>query len=157
MKFVLAAMLAFAAFGQEDRYTGPKPPKPDTPFLLHASKLVELDVATAEQSERKGDTIVTVPGTAAKAQTPMPEPIFIMTSEKIQPEKFDMFRMTIKGGARELVISQKQKRDSARPVRLTAKKLDGNLYRLEVQEFMENGEYCMSPQGSNTVFCFAVF
>jgi hypothetical protein len=40
---------------------------------------------------------------------------------------------------------------------MTASKLDGNLYKLEAQEFLENGEYCMSPQGSNAVFCFAVY
>jgi hypothetical protein len=157
MRLVILALLAAAGYAQSEKYTGPRPPKPDVPYLLHANKLVELDAAVAQQSERKDDTVFTVPGTASTAQTPLPEPIFVIASEKIAPDKLDMFRMTAKGGARELVIPKKPKRDSARPVRMTASRLEGNLYKLEAQEFLENGEYCMSPQGANSVFCFAVY
>jgi hypothetical protein len=31
------------------------------------------------------------------------------------------------------------------------------LYRLEVEESLEPGEYALSPEGSNQVFCFQVF
>ena len=31
------------------------------------------------------------------------------------------------------------------------------LYRLEVEESLEPGEYAFSPEGSNQVFCFQVF
>jgi len=158
MRFAaILALAATAATAQSDKYTGPRPPKADIPYLLHANKLVELDTGNAQQSEKKDDTIYTISGTAAQAQTPMPEPIFVMAVEKLQADKMSLFKMTTKGGARELTISKKPKRDGPRPVRLTADKLDGNLYRLEVQEFLENGEYCMSPDGSNQVFCFAVF
>lgn len=158
MRVVFFALLATSAFSQNEKYSGPRPPKADVPYLLHANKLVELDAATAQQSERKDDTVFSVPGTASKAQTPLPEPIFLISAEKVSPDKLDMYRMTAaKSGMRELAIPKKQRRDSPRPVRMTASKLDGNLYKLEAQEFLENGEYCMSPQGSNSVFCFAVF
>jgi hypothetical protein len=157
MRLAIPALFALAVFAQSERYTGPRPPKADVPYLLHANTLVELDSASAQQSDRKDDTVFTVPGAAAKAQTPLPEPIFIIAAEKIAPDKLDMFRMAVKGGARELAIPKKPKRDSPRPIRMTASKLEGNLYRLEAQEFMENGEYCMSPQGVNDVFCFAVY
>ncbi len=150
------AMTAAILPAQRDRYDGPKPPKRDVPFLLHANKLVELDVTTAQAAEKKDDTIYTVPGPAAKAQTPLAEPIFLVDAEQVPADKLDLFRMTVKGGSREVTMSKKQKRD-ARPIRMTVNRLEGSLYRVEVQEFLENGEYCMSPQGSNQVFCFAVF
>jgi hypothetical protein len=158
MRSVWLALAAVSALAQSEKYSGPRPPKADVPYLLHASRLVELDRAVAQQSERKDDTVYTVPGAASKAQTPLPEPIFLIAAEKIAPDKLDLYRMTVaRSGARELAIPKKPKRDAPRPVRMTAAKLDGNLYKLEVQEFLENGEYCMSPQGSNDVFCFAVF
>ena len=36
-------------------------------------------------------------------------------------------------------------------------KLDDALYRVEVNEVLENGEYSLSPRGSNQVFCFQVY
>jgi len=31
------------------------------------------------------------------------------------------------------------------------------LYRLEVNESLENGEYGLTPEGANQVFCFQVY
>jgi hypothetical protein len=38
-------------------------------------------------------------------------------------------------------------------------RIEGHLYRVDVNEGLglENGEYSLSPQGSNTVFCFQVY
>ncbi len=36
-------------------------------------------------------------------------------------------------------------------------KLDKNLYRVEVYEQIDNGQYSISPNGSSTVFCFEVY
>lgn len=158
MRVVLLTALAAVAFAQSEKYRGPRPPKTDVPYLLHANKLVELDSGEAQQSDRKDETVYTVAGATAQARTPMPEPIFVIAAEKIAPDKLDLFRMTVsRSGARELAIPKKPKRDSPRPVRMTAAKLEGNLYKLEAQEFLENGEYCMSPQGVNAVFCFTVY
>ena len=35
--------------------------------------------------------------------------------------------------------------------------LGGKLYRIDVNETLENGQYCLSPSGDNRVFCFEVF
>jgi hypothetical protein len=32
--------------------------------------------------------------------------------------------------------------------------LDKGLFKLEVNEYLPNGEYCLSPDGTNQVFCF---
>jgi len=36
-------------------------------------------------------------------------------------------------------------------------RLDSDLYRIEVGESLEPGEYSLSPEGSSQVFCFQVF
>jgi hypothetical protein len=35
--------------------------------------------------------------------------------------------------------------------------LEPGLYRVEVNEPLEDGEYCLSPEGSNDVFCFSEY
>jgi len=158
MRSLVIALVCLAASGWgQDKYSGPVPPKKDVPYLLHADKLVELESGSAQPSERKDSTVYTVVGAQAQARTPMAEPIFLLDSAKIAAEKLALWRMTPKGGARELEIPKKPKRDSPRPLRITATRLSGNLYKLEAQEFLENGEYCLSPDGSNEAFCFTVY
>ena len=153
----LATLLLFGAAAFAQKYTGPRPPKPDVPYLLHATKLIELDSGNAKEEQKKDDTVYTIPGATAQARTPMPEPIFLMTSEKIQADRMTLWRLSAKGGARELVMSKKQRRDGPRPIRVAATKVADGLYKIEAQEFCENGEYCLSPEGSNQVFCFSVY
>jgi hypothetical protein len=155
MPLIAAAVLA-AAFAQT-KYTGPVPTKSDVPFLLHANKLVELDSGVAQKSQRKDNTVFTVAGAGAQAKTPMPEPIFLVNSEKLNPETLALWRMSPKNGARELEIPAKPKKDSPRPIRTTAVKVTGNTFRVETQEFLENGEYCLSPEGADQAFCFSVY
>jgi len=45
----------------------------------------------------------------------------------------------------------------AKPIRIEVSKLSGNLYRIEVDESLEPGEYSLSPADSNQVFCFQVY
>ncbi len=40
---------------------------------------------------------------------------------------------------------------------LSLRRLGDGLYRIEANEFLPNGEYALSPEGSNTVFCFQVY
>jgi hypothetical protein len=46
---------------------------------------------------------------------------------------------------------------AARPVISTVTKVGDDLYKLEVNQELSNGEYSISPQGSNVVFCFRVY
>ena len=41
-------------------------------------------------------------------------------------------------------------------IRLEVTRLDTGLYRLEVTDSLEAGEYSLTPEGSNQVFCFQV-
>jgi hypothetical protein len=66
--------------------------------------------------------------------------------------------MEVKGGQRSLTLfSGKKARNNQKPVFILVTRLDGSLYKVEVNEYLENGEYCLSPDGSNQVFCFSVY
>ena len=145
----------FAA--EEEKYSGPRPPKPDLPYLMHADNLIATEAGEAREDRKgKSDSTYTIPGAASSARTPLAEPVFLFQSDKIAPESLQLFRLEVKGGSREVVIGKKK---SGHPLHLSVKPLGGRLYRIEVNEGLglENGEYSLSPESSNTVFCFAVY
>jgi hypothetical protein len=145
---------------QARKYTGPRPPKPDVPFLLHAANLIETEVGEAVEEKRKDEMAAVIKGAASPVRTPLPEPIFLFEADKIAAEKLQLYRLTVsKSGNREVLFpnNPKKARDAARPVHLSLNKLDGALYRIEAAEILDPGEYCLSPQGANTVFCFQVY
>ena len=80
-----------AAFAQ--KYDGPRPPKPDVPFLKHADNLVATEVAQAKEEKRKDDTVYTIEGASSSAKTPLAEPIFLFQSEKLHPDKLQLFKL----------------------------------------------------------------
>lgn len=158
---LLAALLLLpAAWAQaQKKYTGPRPPKPDTPFLLHAGKLTETETLTAADSQQKDGTLYTVAGATSTARTPLAEPILLFQSDKINPDKLTLFKMEPKGGSRTLLLpaAGKRKKESPRPIFLLVSPLAPSLFRVEVNEVLSDGEYCLSPDGSNQVFCFTAY
>jgi hypothetical protein len=143
-------------FGQE-AYRGPVPEKADLPYIRHANKLVATDPGQANEQTVKGDTVVTVAGANATAKTPLTEPAFILKQAKLDASQMQLYKMEAKGGQRELRLAQRPGKKDARPVRMSLDPLGNGLYKLEVQEPLANGEYCLSPSGSSAVFCFAVY
>ena len=158
---VSLAVLAVAVFAQTPKkYTGPKPPKADVPYLIHATTLIPLEHNTATEEARKDDTANVVKGSSSPARTPMAEPIFLLASEKLVPEKLELYRVNVsKTGNREVAFpnNKKKMKDAPKPIRLSVAKVDSNIYRLEATEALENGSYCLSPAGSQDVFCFDVY
>jgi len=150
------ALLAAAALAAAEKYSGPVPPKPDIPYLLHASTLVETEVASARQEGKKNDTFV-IPGTASPARTPLAEPIFIIDARNIQPDTFELYRLDVKGGNREVSLSSNRRRGGSRALHLAVKPLGGHLYRVEADEALEDGEYALSPSGDNHAYCFQIY
>lgn len=151
-------LLASLAAGQAaKKWTGPRPEKPDIPFLLHVDRLVETESGMASENKSKDGSLYTVPGAASAVKTPMAEPIFLFQAGKINPERMTLFKMETKGGQRSLLLPEpgKRKKDAARPVFMLVTALDKGLFKLEVNEYLADGEYCLSPDGSNQVFCFA--
>jgi hypothetical protein len=145
-------LAAAALFAQ--KYDGPKPPRPDVPYLKHATTLVSLEVVEAKEQKQKNDTLYVVEGAQSSAKTPLASPIFLFQSSKVLPDKLGLYKFDVKGGHREILFGPKR---SPRPLRLEVTHVDGNLYRIEVTDSLEPGEYSLSPEGSNQVFCFQVF
>lgn len=150
-----AVALALTPLLLAQKYTGPVPEKPDVPFLLHASSLLEVEQGQATQETRKDDEVFAVTGAASRVRTPVPEPIFLFLSEKLQP-KLDLYRFETKTGRREVVVSRNRRKGS-RPLRVNITRVSDRLYRIEAGEILEPGEYALTPEGSNKVFCFSVF
>lgn len=149
--------LCLTGRGQEkEKYAGPRPPKPDWPYLLHASSLIPTELAQANQQDKKGDTTFVISGATSSARTPLAEPIFMMDADKLSPDHIELWRLETKGGQREITVSHKAKRNG-RPLRLMVSRIEGRLYKLEVAQTLENGEYSLSPSDSNEAFCFTVY
>ena len=154
-RLALIACLSATAMLPADKYTGPRPPKPDVPYLLHATKLIELDTAEAKEEKVKSGTAYVVAGTPAK--TPLAEPIFVIEAKKVIPEKLEMYRLEKKNGRMEIVFPDKRGNKGPKAIRTTFRQLAPGLYRLEANETLENGTYSITPAGSNTVFLFEVY
>ena len=143
----------------QKKYAGPHPEKADLPYLLHASNLVPTEALEATEEKRKDEVANIVKGAASAARTPLAEPIFLLKSEKLNPDKVELYAMSIKNGNREVVIptNPKKARNAPRPLRLSMTRLAEGLYRLEANQWLDNGEYCLSPSGTQQVFCFQVY
>ncbi|MFN7918525.1 MAG: hypothetical protein U0Q16_00420 [Bryobacteraceae bacterium] len=154
-------LLAACVLAQSKKgYSGPRPPKPDLPYLLHATELIPTEVGEAREDKRKDEVANVLSGASSTAKTPLPEPIFLLSAEKLSAEKLELYKMSVKNGGREVSVPnnpKKRGKDTARPLRLGVTRLEAGLYRVEVGEILEPGEYCLTPQGDNRVFCFQVY
>ena len=159
MRIVFLALSMTAALAAQQKYDGPRPPKADVPYLLHASNLVPVDVDEAQEDKRKDGMAYITPGVSAKARTPLAEPIFLFETKKIAPERLSLYKMDAKSGSREVFFYEdpKKRKGSAKALRLSATKVAQGLYRLEPTEPLPNGEYALTPADSNTVFSFTIY
>src|SRR5579862_9176289 len=148
---VAAGLLSAAA-----KYTGPVPPKPDIPYLLHGSNLIETETGKAREESRKNETNYVIAGASSPARTSLAEPIFIIDAQKSSPERFELYRLDVKGGNREVSFSGRR-RGGNRALHLAVTPLGGHLYKIEVDEPLENGQYSLSPSGDNRAFCFEIY
>lgn len=155
-KPVLIACVLAACMSAAEKYTGPVPPKPDIPYLLHATNLVETELGQAREESRKNDTNYVIAGASSPARTPLAEPIFIIDARQVSPDRFELYRLEVKGGNREVTFSNRR-RGGNRPLHLAVTRLSDHLYKVEVDEPLENGEYAISPSGDNRVFCFQIY
>jgi hypothetical protein len=149
-------LLVLAGTALAQRYSGPKPPKPDLPYLKHADNLVPVEAGEAKEEKGKGDEITyVIAGPASPAKTPLASPIFLMISQKLPADRLQLYRLESRSGRRELTVSPKK---PGKAIRVAVSRLNPEgLYKIEVEESLEPGEYSLSPTDSNQVFCFAVF
>jgi hypothetical protein len=149
---LLVSVAVLPAFAQA--YTGPRPAKPDLPYIRHADHLVPTEAVTAKEERKHNESVYTVDGTVSSARTPLVLPVFLLLADKLNPDSLGLYRMETKGGHREVTVAVGRSNDA---IRLDVKNLGGKLYSIETDDALEPGEYVLSPQGSDQAFCFQVF
>ncbi len=151
MRLLLSIMVAACA-ATAQKYDWPKPPKPDLPYLKHASTLLPTEAVATKTQKKRDETLYTVDGANSPARTPLAAPIFLFDSGKINPANLLLFQLESKNGHREFVV-----RSTEEPIRIEVAPLGGTLYKIEPYNGLDPGEYALLASDSNQVFCFAVF
>lgn len=154
--FVLALALPYAAVA-EMPYRGPKPAKKDLPYLVLGNRLVETEEGEASQTEDKNRTTFTIRGSSSSARTPLAEPAFLVLPGSLRPESLSLYPMRVDKGNRSVSFSAKPRKDDPRPIPLLFHPRKDGTTMIESNQYLDPGEYCLSPQGANTVFCFQVY
>ncbi len=132
----------------------------DMVYLVHADNLIPTETGDAKQDNKKNDSTrspcrrACLPRRARR----LAEPIFIIQSDRISAESLElyMYRLDVKSGHRELTLSGRRG-SGPKALHLSVTKLERGLYKVEAAEVLENGEYVLTPSGSNQVFCFEVY
>jgi hypothetical protein len=138
----------------------PEPPKADMVYLLLADNLVPTDALEAQidvrnKGKKNEESTHYVPGEHAGAKTPLTSPIFVIKRGSLSPEALQVFAFEIKNGRREVTFSKKK---SNKPFTMTIiPTATEGVYRMEVDQNLPPGEYAVTPNGSEQVFCFAVY
>src|ERR1035441_9043396 len=140
-------LLAFAVVltATAQKYTGPRPPKADLPYLKHADNLVPTEAVEAKEEKKKDDTLYIVDGANSSAKTPLASPIFLLQAAKLIPDRLQLFKLDSRNGHREILFSPKH---PPKAIRVDVTRLSPDLYRIEVNESLDPGEYSLSPEGS---------
>jgi hypothetical protein len=156
-KLAFTLLLLAAFFCQAaPRYDGPRPPQPDLPYLVHADNLVPTEKVTAREESSKNGLTYTISGSTSSARTPLAEPIFLIRAQRLVPDRFGCFRMDVnKAGNREVSLGKRSRKDKPIPLKVT--RVDEGLFRVEVDTPLENGEYTLSPEGSDEAFAFTIY
>src|ERR1035438_6694133 len=149
----LAFAVAVAASGP--KYARRAPPKSDLPYLKHGDSLLPTEAVEAKEEKKKDDTLYVIEGAGSSAKTPLASPILLLKADKILPRNLQLFKLDVKNGHRELSFPAKRPPQAIRIV-VTKLSSDG-IWKIEVDESLEPGEYSLSPSDSNQAFCFQVF
>ena len=158
MLWSFVPLLVSMAGSAQDKYSGPKPPSKDVPYIVHGDKLIATEVQKATESSSKEGQAFFVPGATSPTRTPLAQPIFLFTPDHFKAEQLGLFRFQVRNGRREVVISGKHRKQANNEVfHLSVRGVDEGISRIEVAESLEPGEYSLSPEGDNTAFCFTVY
>lgn len=152
-----ALLLTAPAAGQDKNRLGlPNPEKPDRPYLIHGGSLIEVEPLEANEEEKKNELRFWVRGATSNARTPLAGPEFLFEWVEIDPSALQLYGFETVRGRREILYSKKKK-IVARPYFLDIEPIDGKVVRIRVNGSLPPGEYGLTPQGRNDVFCFTVF
>ena len=134
----------------------PRPLKSDVPFLLHANSLIETESNVASEHNTKKTLSYRVANPSSGVNTPMARPEFVILVNHLSPYHLKLYGFESKPEHREILL-RKKKKNVAQPYFLSIDQLDTTVFHIRVDDVLENGEYCLTPDNSNKVFCFAVY
>lgn len=147
------ALFALAAAAQAPKYDGPVPSKPDLPYLKHVGNLVETEPEQIREEKQADDTVYIIAGENSSAKTPLPLPVFLLKTDKLDPLKLELYRLTTGDGRRQITAAGKKTADR---IHVSVTRLAPALFRLEVTDALDDGEYMLNVNGTDEAFCFAV-
>ena len=157
--FLVALVILLAqapVYGQSSLSSAPsEPPKVDVPYLIHANNLVETEQSRAVEQSSKKEQTYHVPGATSGVLTPMAGPEFLLKVENLDPDRLQLYRFESRNGQREILI-RKKKKIVAKAYYTSTTRVSPGVFRIRADQFLENGEYCLTPSGSDAVFCFTV-
>jgi hypothetical protein len=154
---LFVAVMFVEVLAGQPKYTGPHPPKKDVPYLVHAGNPVETEAGTAFQIINNDLITYVISGEKSTARTPLASPIFVIESDDITDvEKLRLFRLEAQDGHRTVTFHRKGLR-GAMPLKIEIKPISGDLFQIEVADSLPPGQYALTPDGANQVFCFEVF
>jgi hypothetical protein len=156
MRRTLLPLLVAALAARAQKYDGPVPPKPDLPYLKHATNLIATEVAQAKQEKKADGALYTVEGPTSSAKTPLALPILLIKAEKLPPDKLILYRLDPVEGRRQLSLAAQNPNAVPIHMEVTRVSADG-VYKIEVSDGLEIGEYVLRREGSDQVFCFQVY
>ena len=81
MRYLPILLLSVLGLAAMQQYTGPRPPKPDIPYLLHANNLIETEAAEAKEQPRKDDILYVIAGANSAARTPLASPVLLLQTD----------------------------------------------------------------------------
>ena len=151
---VCALLLSFGVLAQQ-RYKGPPPPKKDLPYMVRGDDLVETEPGVAQPRDDGNQTKYSIPGANSMVKTPRVSPSIVVDVSKIDLRSLQLFQVESKDGHREIVFPKRGK--GPRPIPMVTTRLGGSLFQFDPADDLPKGEYALTPQGSNAVFCFAVY
>ncbi len=149
--------MSFTALAQ--KYTGPVPDKEDLLYILQADNLIPTEAATAQEQKgkKKDESTYFIPGAASSARTPLASPTFLLKVKDLTPEKLELYKLDVRNGRREITITTGKRAKGPQPLHMDVKRLADGLVQLQVSDSLPNGQYSVTPAGSNDVFCFEVY
>jgi hypothetical protein len=150
----MVAMAAALATANAQKYTGPPPAKPDLPYIQHATNLIATEAVEAKEQKSKDDTVYTIDGENSSSKTPLALPIFYIKADKLNPASLQMYRLESKDGHRQLTASAKK---NAEPIHVEVTRVGADIYKLDVYNGLDAGEYALTAEGWKQMFCFQVY
>jgi hypothetical protein len=124
------------------------------PYIKHAQNLIPTEAFTAKEEKQKNDILYVMEGAASPAKTPLASPIFIFQADKLNPDRLSLYKLEEKSGHREILFGPKKQ---PKAIHVEVERLVDKVYKIEVSDSLEAGEYVLTPEGSNQVFCFQVY